>query len=384
MRTLFAHSDSPSSSKALQELLEHCRAQLGAGTPKAGLLFCGVEYDQPLILAGIQAAWPGLPIIGASSDGELSSVLGCVDDSVLLTLFEGEELTVHAGVGRDLSADIPGAVAAALANNTVTRPTLCVTTFAPTTNASEVIRELTRQLGDVGCPVVGGLSGDHREFNKTMEYFGGEALRDALPLLLIQGDFSVSWGIGSGWSPFGERHAVTRSSGHEVQEIDGRPALDFYREQYGEVPTESLGEYPLAVFAESGDSSLRAILSRDDATGALRFAGEVPEGAEVQVTQVLDEGILSGSRDALAEALDRFQGSAPEIALIFTCAARKWVLGPDADEELGVLRQLAQDRGLQELAIVGLYCFGEIAPAGATLENAFHNETCVSVVLGPK
>ena len=382
MRAVFSHSDHPDSARAIQSVLDECRRQLGEETPRAGLLFCSVDYDHAAVLAAIQEAFPGLPVIGASSDGELSSRLGFCDDSVLLTLFAGDDVRVHAGLGRNLSADIDAAVNEALAGCTLVRPALCITTFAPSTNSSEVLRSLSRALKDAQCPVVGGLSGDHREYSRTTEYFGTTAQPDSLPVLLLEGEFSVSWGVGSGWFPVGAPQPVTRASGHEVQEIGGTSALDFYRAQYGEVPADSLGEFPLALTDSNGATTLRAILARDDSTGALRFAGEVPEGASVRVTEVLEEGLLQGSSHALGEALDRFDGSSPELALVFTCAARKWVLGADADREVEVLRRLASDRGLQALGIVGLYCFGEIAPVGR--ENAFHNETCVSVVLGPR
>lgn len=385
MRTLFAHSDDPDSSDAVAAILSDCRARLAGAAPKAGLLFCSVEYDHATILGAIQREWPGLPVIGSSSDGELSSSLGSCDDSVLLTLFYGDDVRAHAGVGRGLASDIQGAIAEALAGRRVTKPALCITTFAPSTNAAEVIRELSRQLGRRECPIVGGLSGDHREYARTTEYFGTEALTDSVPVLLLEGDFAVSWGIGSGWFPLGDRHVVTRSNGHEVLEIAGIPALEFYRREYGDVPTDSLGEFPLALYDGQGRMSLRAIIGRDEATGSLRFTGEVPEGAEVQVTQVLEQGLLEGSKASLGVALDRFAGSRPELALVFSCAARKWVLGPDASQEVEVFRRLAADRGLQELAFVGLYCFGEVAPtSSSSRDSGFHNETCVSVVIGPR
>lgn len=382
MNAHIGHSDDPESLDAIQEVIDQIDAKLEGATPKAGLLFCSVEYEHVAILAAIQAKWPGLPLVGASSDGEMSSQLGFCDDSVLLTVFSGDNLRVHTGVGRNISEGIEDAVAEATKGSEDMTPQLCLTTFAPTTNATEVISALARALGGARCPVLGGLSGDHGEFTRICEFFGSEVLTDSMPILLIEGSVEVSWGLGSGWFPIGEEMTVTKSVGSHVFEIDGVSAEDAYRERYGELPSVSLGEYPLAFLDGEDNWSLRAIMGRDDVDGSLRFAGTIPEGAVVRFTEVVEEGLLRGSEDALNSALDAFAGDQPELALVFTCAARKWVLGSEAPKELELLRAVANDRGLIDLALAGLYCFGEIAPLGADPDLNFHNETCVSVVLG--
>ena len=67
---LVAQSDDIDSAGALEEILEQCRDKLGDRTPKAGLLFAGIDLDHEAILAGIDDAWPGLELIGCTTDGE--------------------------------------------------------------------------------------------------------------------------------------------------------------------------------------------------------------------------------------------------------------------------------------------------------------------------
>lgn len=384
MDTILAHSDQTDTDEALAELVATAQAALQGRVPKGALLFCSVEYEHERLLAGIQRTWPGLPIVGGSSDGEISTSLGFCHDSVLLTLFAGDDVEVRASVGRDLSAGIDAAVEQSLATLGDFAPRLCISMFAPTTNSSEVVRRLDQRLGRLGCPVVGGLTGDHREFSRTKEFFGTEVLRDSLPLLFVRGSFALGFGVGSGWFPIGERFRVTRSDGHIVHEIDGRPAIEVYRRHYGAVPDSSLGEYPLAVFAGSRSDAwfLRAILDSNAQAGWLRFAGEVPTGSQVSLTEVLPEGLLSGSSQSLRQALAQLGGAQPQIAFVFSCAARKWVLGTDAVAEIALLRECAAELGVAELDIAGLYCYGEISPTPARDASFFHNETCVSVVLG--
>lgn len=384
MKTHVAHSDSVDTLDAARELIESCNRSLAGDSPKAGILFASVDYDHDVLLATLRAEWPDVMLVGGSSDGEISSELGFCHDSIVLTVFAGEGLEVHAGLGRDLSQGIPAAVASAVEGLEGVRPTLCIGVFAPTTNSSEVVRELNRHFDDA-CPIVGGLTGAPRgEQDGTLEFFADEVLTDSIPLLFLSGDFSYSWGLGSGWFPIGDTHEVTRAEGHVVYEIDDRPALEIYEKHYGAVPTSSLGEYPLAVYGDDGTDewALRAILDSDRESGLLRFAGEVVERSRVRMTEVLAEGILSGSSASLQNALQGYGGERPELALVFSCAARKWVLGTKAEEEIGELRDCAARHGSPDLAIAGLYVFGEISPANEGNESRFHNETCVSLVLG--
>jgi hypothetical protein len=145
----------------------------------------------------------------------------------------------------------------------------------------------------------------------------------------------------------------------------------------------SLGEYPIAVFPHGSDGPfhLRAVLDSDLASGSLRVAGEVLEGSLIRLTEVLPEGILAGSTESAHKALESYRGEDPLLAFVFSCAARKWVLGTRAEEEIGLLLDTFRRAGV-EPAIAGGYCFGEIGPASHGALSEFHNETCVTVLLG--
>ena len=381
MRAVTAQSHEFDTVAAAADLIAQCTEQLRGETPFAAFLFASTEYDHPSLLAALADRWPDLPLVGGSTDGEVSSD-GFAHDSVVLTLLCGAGVRARVGLGRGLGVDTGAAVEQALAGRGDLRPALCWTVFAPTANSTAVVRQLQQALGD--CPVVGGLTGDHREYTRMVEFCGREVLRDSLPVMFLEGDLQVGCGIGTGWFPIGEPKVVTRADGHWVHEIDGRPALDAFRDYWGAlVLTKSLGEFPLAVFPNGvdGDHYLRAVLDSDEATGSIRVAGEVLPGAIVRLTEVLPEGILAGSEASVDNAVRAYRGERPEVAFVFSCAARKWVLGTKAEEECGLLQKAFEHAGITPV-LAGGYCFGEIAPPRPGAPSEFHNETCVTVLIG--
>lgn len=257
MRAIVCQSDAEDTVAVAAELIASATEQLAGEQPKAALLFASTEYDHATLLAALRDRWPGLPLVGGTSDGEVASAGGFRHDSAVLTLLVGDGFAVHAGVGRDLSRGIDAAVAQAAAG--LAGPgRICFTVFAPSTNSSEVVRQLQRRLGGERCPVVGGLSGDHGEYGKMVEFFGGEVLRDSLPVLVLTGEIGVGFGIGTGWFPIGEPHPVTAGDGHIVHAIGGEPAIEVYRNFWGTVPDtngSASTRWPSTPRASTGRSS---------------------------------------------------------------------------------------------------------------------------------
>lgn len=381
MRAITVQSQEIDTLAAAAEVIALCTEQLRGERPVAAFLFASTEYEHAQLLEAIADRWPDLPLVGGSTDGEVSSA-GFGHDSIVLTMLVGEGIRARSGLGRNLSLDPARAVAEALAGADGLRPALCWTVFAPTSNSTAIVRQIQGRIG--ACPIVGGLTGDHREYSRMVEFHGREVLKDSLPIMFLDGDLKVGFGVGTGWFPIGEPKVVTHADEHWVHTIDGRPALDVYRDLWGGTAmTQSLGEFPIAVFPNGldGDYHLRAVLDVDQETGSIRVAGEVVTGSQIKLTEVLPEGILAGSGVSVDNAVRAYPGKAPQVAFVFSCAARKWVLGTKAEKEIDLLRAALAAAGVQPV-VAGGYCFGEIAPQRPGAPSEFHNETCVTVLLG--
>jgi hypothetical protein len=249
-----------------------------------------------------------------------------------------------------------------------------------TTSGQQIVDSLRREVGS-NVPVVGATAGDGFRLAGTRQFFGREAFSDSVPVLLLSGQLVYSVAVETGWEPVGEPGLVTRSEGTILHEIDGRPALEFYRRFLGET-AKPMPENALAVLDEDGKiECLRATAgSFVSDTGAIRFLSEIPEGKMVRIT-VADRGnILDGCRASIKKAFAGYpHGKRPEAALFFSCASRRDLLGTRTGEEFGIIGPLIGN----EVPVCGFYGYGEIGPRDRSdTASRFHNQTFVSLIIG--
>lgn len=124
---------------------------------------------------------------------------------------------------------------------------------------------------------------------------------------------------------------------------------------------------------------LRASMSVDHQERSIRFAGEIPEGAMVNLTCGDKTSILEAAGMAAREARSAIGITTPEVIFCFSCMARRIVLGSRTTEEIARIRA---EFG-PEIPIVGFYSYGEFCPvAGPEAINCLHNESITLSVLG--
>jgi hypothetical protein len=178
---------------------------------------------------------------------------------------------------------------------------------------------------------------------------------------------------GGGWDRFGPQRIVTKSNGPVLFELDDEPALELYKRYLGEKVKELPGSallFPLLVtYIEGGYTTVvRTILTIDENLNSMTFAGNVPEGAKVQLMKGNFERLIDASGDAARVLVDGKVQTA--LTLVFSCVGRRLVLGERTVEELEFIEDV-----LPEDIISGFYTYGEICPSGDDKRVALHNET---------
>lgn len=381
LKAVVGHSNDPETFVAITEVLEQCLTGLAGITPKSGILLAALDFAHGEILRCIHQTFPGIQLIGGTTDGEISSVLEFQQDSLVLILFCSDEIEFHAAVGRHISSDPIG-----IAQKTVqtaqaqaqSSTALCITTPESLTTSGVLILQGLQQSLGTEVPIVGGTTCDQWQFKQTYQFFGQEVLSDALPILLLSGHVLWGHGVSSGWTPIGKKGMATKVEGNVLYEVDGQPALKFYRDYLGEIRPSPA--YRLAVFEPNRDSWYMRTSNGnyDENSGSITFFADIPLHSEVQVVRSNRDEMVNSARLSMQQALDHYPGIQPTVALLFSCTGRMHVLGTRTQEEYQVL----QPEMPVGTTCAGFYTYGEIAPLRPNGEAQFHNETFVTVFLG--
>ncbi|EDX87632.1 conserved domain protein [Synechococcus sp. PCC 7335] len=381
LKLVVGHSNDPDSRAAIADILEQLHVALAGDLPLAGLLFAAINFEHTRVLQEIAAAFPDIELIGGTTDGEISSVLGFEQDSLTLAVFCSDTITISAGMGRNVSKDVNAATQNAVqqASSSHTEDIqFCISLPESLTSDSWMILESLKGSLGTQVPIFGGLTADQWRSQQTYQFFKSEVCSDAVPILLFSGPILFSHGVASGWQPIGKAGKVTRAQNNVVYEIDNQPALTFYQRYLGSLPPSS--EYPLALLdADSDRYYMRAPSGiYDSTTGSITFFGDVPKESIVHITDTSHDDILRASRESTQQALASYPGKAPAAALFFSCASRRQILGSRTKEEYTQAQQLLN----KTLPSCGFYTNGEISPLQPKGDTYMHNETFITLLLG--
>ncbi|MGR3811933.1 FIST signal transduction protein [Jiulongibacter sp. NS-SX5] len=240
-------------------------------------------------------------------------------------------------------------------------------------NGSELVKGLSHQNTDV--LVTGGLAGDADKFESTLVGLNENPSKGKIIAIGFYGEnFKVSHGSQGGWEEFGLEREVTKSEANVLYEIDGMNALELYKKYLGEASKELPGAallYPLAVTIPGSTKPIvRTILSIDEETQGMTFAGDVPEGSKVRLMRAYFDRLSVAAADAAA--VTKSNGlEESSFALLISCVGRKLVLGPRVEDEVeAVIETLGEN-----VPVAGFYSYGEISPFNDGGGCQLHNQT---------
>jgi hypothetical protein len=184
------HSEEGDAEGAAAELVRQCRAGLDGAVPNAGLLFAAIDLDHEALVCAVTRAFPGIALIGCTTDGEISSELGFREDSTTLMLLVSDTIDITSGVGRGLGTDAAGACRAAVdaaRAKTDKPPRLCLATPEGITADGHLVTATLQHAVGPNIPLFGALAGDQLRLTSTRQFYGTEVLTDSIPLLLLSG-----------------------------------------------------------------------------------------------------------------------------------------------------------------------------------------------------
>jgi hypothetical protein len=378
-------SDEPESHDAGLAAAQALVADFAGAVPKAVIAYATMNHDQSAILEGVrQGIGEHTLLIGCSVQGVVSDA-NVTEDGFALGLmgFGGDEVDCAVALQREVQTDPKEKgrqLAQSLKRDMKGEPRAVLVFYDPLAGMDvEAVLEGMRL--EIDCPLVGGAAGQPWGPPKqTFQYWDREVLSHGVVALALAGPFSVEVGICHGTSPTGIASVVTKAEGTHILEIDGRKAVDVWRETTGCKAEDLIHQGHLAAWAVGVEVTgrggqverlIRGAFGFAPDTGAIILQAAVPEGARVMLHHRTIEHVMSGTRTMARELSTRLSGRKPWAVLGFECAARTYPFLGEANtnKEHQELRAAVAP----ESPWLGMMAWGEIGPCAG--RPAFHNYT---------
>jgi small ligand-binding sensory domain FIST len=205
--------------------------------------------------------------------------------------------------------------------------------------------------------LVGGLTSSRG----ALDQVAGKVVQGGVSGVILGERVGVIAGLSQGCSPIGPTRRITAGKQNVIFEVDGRPALEVFKEDIGDILArrlERVGGYIHVAFpvagSDTGDYVVRNLMGIDPQRGWIAIGDEASVGASIMFVR---RDRYAAERDLvrMLSSLKRRLPGPPRAGLYFSCIARgPNLFGPNSDE-IAILR-----RELGEFPLAGMFCNGEI------------------------
>ena len=368
---------------------------LGEKNPDALIVFAAPKFDHKKMLKGVASVTKKTPMVGGTTAGEIST-FGLSVNSVVVMALKSNDIKFYVGIGKGIAKNEENA-GKELALNVIkgaskkSAKSLMILPDGLAGDGLRVIQGAQKVLGE-DFEIVGGSLGDESNFKNTYQYYNGNVYQDVVVgILFCSNKIKTGTGVRSGWESVGSRFKCTKAKGNVVYNFGKKTALQVYREYLGAERAKKLPaiglEYPMGLVDERAKIEgydyfqIRCPLAVNEKDGSITFAAAIPEGKEVTLTYSSRTSIINGSRLSAQQA-KKTLGTKPKLIMMFSCVARKMVLGQRTNEEINAVKKIFG----KNVPLIGFYTYGEIGPIDkriSSLKNTrWHNETVVIWALG--
>jgi small ligand-binding sensory domain FIST len=330
-----------------------CVEQLGDIAQSASLGFIYVTDalagDLSSIIAFLKRTTSVSDWVGSVGIGIIGGDRECFDRPAIAMLVASLPAGAHCLITTD-TADAGQAWARRMA------PVLAVVHADP--RAPQLVEKVEGLARDLSTFLVGGLASSRG----ALDQVAGRVVHGGVSGVILAPDVGVVAGLSQGCSPIGPARAVTAGQQNVIFELDGRPALEVFKEDIGEVlarQLEKVGGYIHVAFpvagSDTGDYVVRNLIGIDPQRGWIAIGDEVTVGASLIFVR-RDRDAAERDLVRMLTALKRRLSAPPRAGLYFSCLARgPNLFGPDSAEVAIVRRELG------DFPLAGMFCNGEIS-----------------------
>ncbi len=361
--------------------------------PSAIILFTPAHFEHSRVLAGALSVAPKIPIVGASTAGEILGDGRLKKSAVVAIAFGGEGIKVAVSAKESLGAD--SKIAAQSAGEEIVQklsgqPEALIFFFDGISGFGSDVVDGLKEVFSSQTTILGAGSADNGKFEGTYQYAEGNVYTKGLVLLGISGKIKVSTGVKHGWIPVGVPMRATKSKGSVLYELDDKPAISLYENYFGEKRMAELSGSGLGKLAVSYPLGMRVAYSQElllrapyfgNKDGSISLGGHIPEGAEVRLMVGGKEEAVLAAKMAGNFARQSLKTS-PKLALVFDAHTRGRLFGLDSNEEIAALHDVLG----RDIPLAGFYSYSEqaslwnLAETESFLVN--HNEAIAVMLIG--
>lgn len=211
---------------------------------------------------------------------------------------------------------------------------------------------------DAECFLVGGLTASRGQQRQVAD----QVTEGGISGVLFAGDVEVATGLTQGCSPIGAVHEVTEARENIVMRLNGRPALDVFREDIGEVLARNLNRVGGSIHAalpvsgvDRPDYLVRNLVGIDPQQGWLAIGDRIATGDRLMFVR-RDGSTALADLDRMLNELKGRAKTTPKAALYYSCVARgPNLFGRNSEEMTRVAEAVGPG-----VPLVGFYANGEI------------------------
>jgi len=225
------------------------------------------------------------------------------------------------------------------------------------THIAQIIESLSAEL-DPGF-LVGGLTSADEDYQQQI---AGKIYEDGLSGVLLSAEIPVISGLTQGCTPLTNKHVITESEGNILAQLDGRPALDVFKEDIGEVLAKDLSRVAGYIFvglpvpgSDTGDYLVRNLIGIDPEQKLLAIGDHLEEDAPILFCR-RDGDTAREDMLRMLQDLGKRAGGQIKGGVYYTCLGRGRNQFGDNSEELKMIRDQ-----LGDFPLVGFYANGEIS-----------------------
>lgn len=298
----------------------------------------------------------GYGTIGTTPDGAFEEVFGAPGLSVLICPFEDSAFRIFSGLQAESDRIVD------------THAEWLGTTLAPAVVAhgdpangllGSLLEDVVQETDGF---LIGGLSAIQGPGSQIADGPDGQGLSGAL---LALDQLPLQTALSQGCSPIGPVRTVTATDEHIILEIDGRPALDVFKEDIGEILARDLNRCSGYIFAalpvgesDQGDYTVRNIIALDPHSKAIAIAATLSPGHSIMFCRRDPTTAVMDMRRMLDDLRNRLDGRTPRGGIYVSCAAR----GPNQFSDPARETQLIAE------------CLGTFPISGFFANGEFHRD----------